>query len=209
MTNNSKQRHWDQIFNSKPNESLGWFEKDISYTLDFFPTWLLDTPQTIFIAGAGTSQLVEALLAMGHRLILNDISVEALTKLRKRLDEPGNVTWLPADLSKALPDDLPPVDIWIDRAVLHFLIEEAAIQSYFVSLYRLVKKDGHVLLAEFSESGAERCAGLPVRRYSLADMNARMVPAFTLKKHAHYDYVTPAGGQRPYLYALYQRSQYS
>ena len=185
---------------------MGWYEKDISYTLDFFPSVLLDTPQTIFIAGAGTSQLVEALLAMGHRLILNDISIEALTKLRQRIGNQDNVIWLPADLSQALPEDVPPVDIWIDRAVLHFLIEEWAVEQYFASLYRLVKKDGYVLLAEFSEHGVDRCAGLPVRRYSLADMNARLVPAFTLKKHAHYDYVTPAGGQRPYLYALYQRS---
>ncbi|MFV0543275.1 MAG: class I SAM-dependent methyltransferase [Marinicella pacifica] len=206
MKHKIKQTHWDQIFRDKPDDTLGWYESDVSYTLDFFPPDLLTEPQTIFIAGAGTSQLVDGLLAIGHRLILNDISVEALAKLRQRIGNQDNVTWLPADLSKALPEDAPPVDIWIDRAVLHFLIEEQAIEQYFASLYRLVKKDGYVLLAEFSEHGVERCAGLPVRRYSLADMNARMVPAFTLKKHAHYDYVTPAGGQRPYLYALYQRS---
>lgn len=206
MKHKIKQTHWDQIFRDKPDDTLGWYESDVSYTLDFFPPDLLTEPQTIFIAGAGTSQLVDGLLAIGHRLILNDISVEALAKLRQRIGNQDNVTWLPADLSKALPEDAPPVDIWIDRAVLHFLIEEQAIEQYFASLYRLVKKDGYVLLAEFSEHGVERCAGLPVRRYSLADMNARMVPAFTLKKHGHYDYVTPAGGQRPYLYALYQRS---
>ncbi len=205
MKYKTKQTHWDQTFSDKPDDTLGWYENDISYTLDFFPSELLDTPQTIFIAGAGTSQLVEALLAMGHRLILNDISVEALTKLRQRIGNQDNVTWLPADLSQALPEDVPPVDIWIDRAVLHFLIEERAVEQYFASLYRLVKKDGYVLLAEFSEHGVDRCAGLPVRRYSLDDMNQRMEPIFALRKQAHYDYVTPAGGQRPYLYALYQR----
>jgi len=204
--NSGKQAHWDQIFSDKPDESLGWYESDISYTLDFLPEGLLVKPQTIFIAGAGTSQLVDTLLTAGHQLILNDISGEALDKLQKRIGDQNNVTWLPADLSKALPDDVPTIDIWIDRAVLHFLIAEHEIQQYFSSLHRLVKMGGYVLLAEFSESGAERCAGLPVRRYSLDDMNQRMLPGFTLIKHAHYDYITPVGGQRPYLYALYQRS---
>lgn len=205
MKHKTKQTHWDQIFRDKPDDTLGWYESDVSYTLDFFPSDLLTEPQTIFIAGAGTSQLVEALLAMGQRLILNDISGEALDKLRERLGEQANVIWLPADVSKALPDEVPPVDIWIDRAVLHFLTTEDAIAQYFASLHRCVQNNGLVLLAEFADHGVQRCAGLPVRRYSLADMNARMVPYFTLIKYADYDYVTPTGGQRPYLYALYQK----
>lgn len=205
-SNIDKQAHWDHIFSDKPDETLGWYERDVSYTLDFFPKGLLDKPQTIFIAGAGTSRLVDGLLAMGHRLILNDISEAALARLRERIGEQKNIIWLAADLSHPLPDELPAVDIWIDRAVLHFLIDDQAIDNYFANLYRLLKMNGYVLLAEFSESGAERCAGLPVRRYSLDDMNQRMLPDFALIKHAHYDYLTPAGGQRPYLYALYQRS---
>ncbi|KAA3640818.1 MAG: methyltransferase domain-containing protein [Proteobacteria bacterium] len=204
--NSGKQAHWNHIFRDKPEESLGWYEQDVSYTLDFFPEGILAEPQTIFIAGAGTSQLVDGLLAMGHRLILNDISDAALAKLRGRIGKQDAVIWLAADLSQALPDDLPPVDIWIDRAVLHFLIDEQAIKQYFASLNRLVKSAGFVLLAEFAETGAERCAGLPVHRYSLAAMNRRMLPVFSLLKHAHYDYITPAGGNRPYLYALYQRN---
>lgn len=203
---NNKRNHWGQIFSEKSDDSLGWYEQNISYTLDFFPQDLLIELKTIFIAGAGTSQLVDALLALGHRLVVNDISGEALYKLRDGIDGHADIYWLPADMSKKLPDDIPAIDIWIDRAVLHFLIEEQDITQYFSHVHRLVKPDGYVLLAEFSESGAERCAGLPVRRYSLDAMNQRMVPQFTLLKHAHYDYITPAGGQRPYLYALYQHS---
>ena len=199
------QNHWNRIFTKKADEALGWYESDVSYTLNFFPGGVLAEPKIIFIAGAGTSQLVDSLLAMGHRLVLNDISETALDTLRERLGEPPSVHWLPADLSKVLPDKVPPVDIWIDRAVLHFLTTENAIAQYFASLHRCVHKNGLVLLAEFAEHGVQRCAGLPVRRYSLADMNARMVPDFTLIKHADYDYVTPAGGPRPYLYAMYEK----
>lgn len=205
-SNNNKKIHWDQIFTDKPDETLGWYEQDVSYTLDFFPQGLLDKPRTIFIAGAGTSQLVDSLLTLGHRLVLNDISGEALDRLRQRIGNESNIYWLPADMSQDLPNDIPPIDIWIDRAVLHFLINEKDIVQYFNHVHRLVKSNGYVLLAEFSESGAERCAGLPVRRYSLADMNQQMLSKFTLMKHAHYDYMTPAGGHRPYLYALYQRN---
>ena len=100
---------------------------------------------------------------------------------------------------------MPPVDIWIDRAVLHFLLEEADIQGYFTNLHSAIHAGGYVLLAEFSVAGAPTCAGLDLHRYSVEEMTERMGTDFELVKHEDYTFITPFGDLRPYIYALYSK----
>ncbi|MBI5550859.1 MAG: class I SAM-dependent methyltransferase [Desulfobacterales bacterium] len=197
--------HWNNIFSNKSDTELGWYEKDISQTLRFLNEIPLPESVVVFLPGAGTSVLVDALLDKGHSLILNDISDEALNRLRARIGESQRLTWLYHDISKPLPADGPQADIWIDRAVLHFLLDEADIQGYFVNLRTTVKPGGWVLLAEFSPISAPKCAGLPLHRYSVDEMTLRLGPEFVLVKNEDYTYITPFGEPRPYIYALYKR----
>jgi len=62
-----------------------------------------------------------------------------------------------------------------------------------------------VLLAEFSKTGAPRCAGLDVHRYSADEMSERLGREFVLVESEDYTFVNPAGAPRPYVYALFQR----
>ncbi len=62
-----------------------------------------------------------------YRLILNDISDEALNKLRNRICTSERLLWLHHDISEPLPESIPQADVWIDLAVLHFLLERAAL----------------------------------------------------------------------------------
>jgi hypothetical protein len=128
-----------------------------------------------------------------------------LDKLRKRVGPDNRVTWLHHDISRPLPDGLPSADIWIDRAVLHFLLDEEAIKGYFANLNSSLRKGGHALLAEFSSTGAPKCAGLNLHRYSLEEMNMRMGPDFRLLDHEDYVFTNPAGDPRPYIYSLYRK----
>ena len=161
-------QHWNAIFSTKTDQELGWYERDAAQTLKFLDLIPENRTATIFLPGAGTSVLVDALVSRGSRLILNDISDEALKKLKKRIGNDQNgVTWLHHDISKPLPAGLPQVDIWIDRAVLHFLLDETEIEGYFRNLRSLLRKGGFALLAEFSSTGVAKCAGLGVHRYSV------------------------------------------
>jgi EEF1A lysine methyltransferase 2 len=200
-------QHWNKIFASTTDPELGWYESDPSQTLKFLE--LIPRSETatvtIFLPGAGTSVLVDELLARGYELILNDISDEALHKLKKRIGTDGRLLWLHHDISKPLPAGLPPADIWVDRAVLHFLLEEADIQGYFANLRSAVRVGGYALLAEFSTAGASRCAGLDLHRYSSEEMCERMGAGFELVKQEDYTYINPFGDPRPYLYALYRK----
>lgn len=195
------------MFSTKADSELGWYESDVSQTLKFLDLIPHSKNATIFLPGAGTSVLVDELLAGGHKMILNDISDEALTKLKNRLGKnEGRVSWLHQDISKPLSDSLPHADIWIDRAVLHFLLEEADINGYFSNLHSAIRPGGYALLAEFSTMGAPKCAGLEVHRYSVEEMTKRMDPGFELVKYESYTFINPFGDSRPYIYALYKRN---
>jgi EEF1A lysine methyltransferase 2 len=201
----TRNEHWNAIFSTKADPELGWYEKDVSQTLKFLDHIPQAESAMVFLPGAGTSALVDQLLDRGHKLVLNDISDEALNKLRARIGTSNKLTWLHHDISRPLPESAPLADIWIDRAVLHFLLEEADIQGYFANLQSAIKPGGYALLAEFSTMDARKCAGLELHRYSIEEMTRRMGSAFELVKHEDYTYINPVGDPRPYIYALYKK----
>ncbi len=201
----TKNQHWNAIFSARSDSELGWYESDAAQTLKFLDLIPPIKNSQVFLPGAGTSVLVDALLARGHNLILNDISDEALNKLRSRIGTNEDLTWLHLDISKPLPDEVPQAYIWIDRAVLHFLLDETDIQGYFTNLDATIAPGGYVLLAEFSTKGVPKCAGLELHRYSVEEMTERIGAGFKLVKHEDYTYINPAGDPRPYIYALYRK----
>jgi SAM-dependent methyltransferase len=179
--------HWNTIFSNTEDSKLGWYEKDGFQTLkllDQIPDW---EKSTIFIPGAGTSILIEKLLSRGTNLVLNDISIEALNRVKGRLNrEHREIEWLCQDISQPTPDTIPNVDIWIDRAVLHFLIDEDDIKGYFKNVDSILKVGGHAIFAEFSKIGAPKCAGLTLHRYSIEELSERLGESFTLISHFDY-----------------------
>jgi SAM-dependent methyltransferase len=205
-TMNSNSEHWNSIFSATEESKLGWFEKDPTQTLellDQIPEW---EDSRVFVAGAGTSILVEHLLHKNAELVLNDISTEALNGLKVRLvNENHNIHWLCQDISQPITNALPDIDIWIDRAVLHFLRKEGDIKGYFNNLTSVLKPGGYALFAEFSTAGARKCAGMEVHRYSVEELSKRLGPAFRLVSYFDHVYINPEGAARPYIYALYKR----
>lgn len=200
-------QHWNAIFSSKADPELGWYEQDVSQTVKFLDRIPPEAVETVFLPGAGTSVLVDELLGRGYRLVLNDISDEALARLKDRIGvNEDRLTWLHHDIARPLPDGVPAADVWIDRAVLHFLLEEEAIAGYFANLRSAVRPGGYALLAEFSTEGARMCAGLELHRYSVEEMAERLGPGFERVEHEHYTYVNPAGEPRPYVYALFRKA---
>ncbi|CUS49176.1 MAG: putative short-chain dehydrogenase [Idiomarinaceae bacterium HL-53] len=201
--------HWDQIYHSTPDTKLGWHENDYDQTLKFVSTLNLENKR-VFIAGAGNSMLASELLERGAQLILNDLSETALSQLSEKLtkqnkDYARKCEFLVQSISSPLPTSLAPVDLWIDRAVLHFLTQDYEIEQYFKNVKALVKRRGYVLLAEFAIHGADKCAGLPVHRYSIELLQERLGSSFNCLAHETYTYQNPAGQPRPYVYGWFQR----
>jgi len=202
----SSSEHWDTIFSNTEDAKLGWYEKDVSRTFELLnqiPEW---ESATIFLSGVGTSNLIEELLNKSVKLILNDISVEAINRVKKRLaDRSIDIIWLCQDIASPINSRISQVDIWIDRAVLHFLTDIDDVRGYFENIKSTLKIGGHIIFAEFSKKGAEKCAGLILHRYSIEELSEKLGSSFKLISHFAYTYINPNGDPRPYIYALYKR----
>lgn len=198
--------HWDAIFAKTATMELGWYEQDSRLSIQFLNQIKSWQTATIFVAGAGTTNLIEELLTKNTNLVVNDISAEAINIMKSRVGgKAKNITWLCQDISAPLPSFLQPIDIWFDRAVLHFLVDDEDIVSYFNNIKSSVKISGHVILAEFSKTGALKCAGLNVHRYSLEELANNLGSDFQLLNHFETNFINPRGDPRPYIYGLFKR----
>ena len=198
--------HWNNTYLNGSSEKLGWYESDPSTTIDLILKTGLYKTDTILNVGAGNTTLVDELLKNGYsNLIATDISDISLKKLENRVGK-DKVEFIVDDLTNPVNlINIPPVNLWVDRAVLHFFTERKDQEAYFELLKNKVKGNGFVLFAEYNLEGATRCAGLPIHRYSKEILSKELGSEFELIESFDFIYTMPSGDKRPYLYALYKR----
>lgn len=200
--------HWNKVYSSRADEKLGWYEDFPQESICLIDKCNLSPDSVILNVGAGTTTLIEFLLLMGYtNIIATDISNDSLTKLKTGLgDEGDKITWIVDDLTHpVLLKNIPLVDLWIDRAVLHFFTESKDQDTYFELLKSKIKKGGFVLFAEFNLNGAIKCSGLPIYRYNAEMLSNKLGDEFTLTDCFDYLYSMPSGAERPYVYTLFRR----
>lgn len=200
-------KHWNDAYQKSSTEKLGWYEEKSDQTLDLIRETKLPKNATILNVGVGSSTLIDDLLAEGFsNIIANDLAEESLSDLKNRVGEHSSIQFLVDDLiHPSKLNQLKNIDVWNDRAVLHFFLKEAEITAYFNLLKQVLKPNGFVIIAVFAENGAEKCSNLPLKRYSLAMLQNQLGKEFELKKSFEYTFVNPFGGERPYIYSLFQR----
>jgi len=202
--------HWEKVYKKQALDRLGWYEEKPEPSLELIENCKLAREASILNVGAGATTLVDVLLQKGYTNIqVNDISITALDELKKRLgiELSEKVHWVVDDLCNPGPLlSLDPVDLWHDRAVLHFFNHKDEQESYFNLLRKLVKEGGYAIIAAFNLNGAEKCSGLPVFRYDQQMLQKKIGPNFSLLKSFDYTYLTPSGNPREYVYTLFQRS---
>jgi SAM-dependent methyltransferase len=202
--------HWEQVYDQKKVEELGWYESNPGPSLKLIELCKLHKSARILNVGAGATTLVDELLDLGYKnMIANDISPAALEELRQRLGprRSREVDWIVDDLTN--PDKLNKliqIDLWHDRAVLHFFNDQNSQEAYFALLRYLVKPGGFAIIAAFNLNGAQICSGLPVFRYDARMLQGKIGSDFTLRESFDYTYTQPAGDTREYIYTLFQRS---
>jgi SAM-dependent methyltransferase len=201
-------QHWNEAYQKTEVEKLGWYEEDPIPSLELIDDLRLPKNARILNVGTGASTLIDELLRLGYEnLIANDISDVGLKKLQDRLGaNRQKVDWIVDDLlnSKTLVN-INPVDLWHDRAVLHFFTEPEQRLTYFNLLRKLVKPGGCVIIAAFGMEGAEKCSGLPVYRYSKEMLQKELGEEFSIQVFFDYLYLQPSGNERKYLYTSFIR----
>lgn len=201
--------HWNNAYTKNPTEKLGWFEESSKQTINLIETSGVSKDAKILNVGVGSSLLIDELLTKGYtNLIANDFSEKAINDVKNRLKEKASaINFIVDDLTNAKKlTELTEIDIWNDRAVLHFFLKESEQDSYFNLLKKLVKVNGFVIIAVFALDGAEKCCGLPLQRYNAEMLQEKLGSDFELKNSFNYTFVNPYGGDRPYVYTLFQRN---
>ncbi len=103
-----------------------------------------------------------------------------------------------ADLLEWEPDRR--YDLWHDRAVFHFLVDERERDQYVDTLSRALTPGGSVIVGTFAADGPDVCSGLPVRRYSSEDLVAALGEAFVVLETRREGHVTPRGALQPFTW---------
>ena len=193
----SSPAHWDASY-SGDYTARGWFQAAAD------PSWRmigdLSPSSSAIDIGAGASVWVDEALSRGWRdLTVLDWSPVALGISRSRLGaRADSVTWIQADLLSWTPPRA--YDLWHDRAVLHFLRDDADRRRYASVLRAATRRGSVVVIGSFGPTGPEMCAGLPVRRQSLADFEGVFGGDFTIEQTYEEAHVRPDGDTQDYLW---------
>jgi SAM-dependent methyltransferase len=194
--------YWDHRYATIGDTQVSWFEESPTTSL-LLVERVSDPSQSLVDVGGGASRLVDALLERGYRdLTVVDLSQEALTAAHARIGE-APVSWVVTDIRDWQPDRT--FDVWHDRAAYHFLTDPDDQQRYWHLVRESVPAGGHVVIATFAEDGPQMCSGLPITRYSAAELEAAMGDGFALLDTVRHQHSTPAGGAQSFLWLLAER----
>lgn len=200
-------KYWNSAYLNTKRENLGWYEEKSEQTLSLIHETKLPKNAAILNVGSGSSILIDDLLEDGFsNIIANDLSEESLKSLKHRFAENEKIEFIVDNLlNPSKLDELKNIDLWNDRAVLHFFLKEEEITAYFNLLKKVLKPNGFVIISVFSKNGAEKCCGLPLKRYDVEMLENELGTDFELKKSFNYTFVNPFGSEKPYIYTLFQR----
>ncbi|MCA0928841.1 class I SAM-dependent methyltransferase [Ruegeria profundi] len=202
-----KQLHWNTIYSQKSEDDLSWHQDDPSISLELMKGAGLTPQSSVIDIGAGTSRVVDRLLAFGLRDITAlDLSRSALVKAQGRLGERGEIVrWIAADVTRW--ETSRTFDFWHDRAVFHFLVDPVDRESYLKRLSRSLGTEGHAVIATFALDGPEKCSGLDVRRYSPESLSDELGSSFDLVTHRFHIHHTPWGRPQSFQYSLFRKQE--
>jgi 2-polyprenyl-3-methyl-5-hydroxy-6-metoxy-1,4-benzoquinol methylase len=193
-------KHWDALYEDRGIEGVSWFQPFPQMSLDLIERLRLKPSASIIDVGGGASRLVDKLLARGYsELTVLDLSESALSEAKKRLGA-NDVTWLRRDVLGWKPDQQ--YDVWHDRGVFHFLIEQSERDAYLHSLGLALIPGGSVVIGTFAENGPEQCSGLPVARYSGDALAGALGVGFDVAETRREVHVTPQGTRQAFTWVV-------
>jgi SAM-dependent methyltransferase len=196
--------HWQQVYAERDPRRVSWFEPVPLASLELIEEAEPTKDAAIIDAGGGASSLAAELLDRGYsNLTVADISASAIERARADLgNRADRVTWVVADLRDAELDRR--FSLWHDRAVFHFMVEDADRDAYLATIRGALEPGGHLILATFAADGPTECSGLPTRRYAIEDLTD-LLEDFELLRSLPVAHETPSGSVQRFLYTHFRR----
>lgn len=197
--------HWERLYNTKQLNEASWYQQTPNESLQFFKQLNITKTATVVDIGGGDSFLVDHLLELGYTNVsVLDISSTAIDKAKIRLGEKAKmVNWILADVL-AFKTDLK-FDCWHDRAAFHFLTTADEVESYLSIAHRYLKSSGKLIIGTFSNTGPEKCSGLPVKQYSEKLLSDTLQKWFSKIKCITTDHITPLKAVQNFLFCSFQK----
>ena len=190
--------HWNQVY-AAPDHRGSWFRTSLQESIEAIRLVAPHAPCDILDVGAGRQHLPlsevfgEAGSATAYAL---DMSLEILGPPDPEIHYiVGDVLTVP----------LPMVDVWHDRAVLHFFTDEADRATYRERAAAAVRPGGGIVVACFDLDGPERCSGLVVARRSPEQIAEEFADNFAVVERRHSVHVTPSGAEQRFAWFLGRR----
>ena len=203
--NSDLKSHWENIYSSKKEDGVSWFQEHPKTSIDLIEKYSTDKSISIIDIGSGRSKILKNLIENEYDdLTYLDISQEACSKskisLRNKQDlvEWHVVNVLDFNTEKNL-------SIWHDRAVFHFLISKEDVEQYKQVALKNIVKGGYLILGTFSENGPEKCSGLNVSRYSTESLKEIFNPEFKMIESFTIDHKTPFNSTQNFLFSIFKK----
>jgi trans-aconitate methyltransferase len=205
MNSVERQVHWENVYTTKGEKEVSWFEDSPTISLDLIRSAGVSTSASIIDIGGGTSRLVDVLMNEGFEAVtVLDLSKQALAIAKTRLGSLGEkVRWVVADVTTWEPSET--YDVWHDRAAFHFLTEPKGRAAYAERASRAVRPGGHLIIGTFAPDGPERCSGLQVVRHDAASLGEMLGSEFALMENRLHDHQTPWGTTQRFQFSRFRR----
>lgn len=200
----NRTEHWNRVYRTNPPDDVSWFQTRPAISLKLIEACGVGRDDGIIDVGGGASVLVDFLLDAGYmQLAVLDISAAALEHAKRRLGARAAVDWFAADVTTFVPSRR--FALWHDRAVFHFLTDQADRHKYVETMKRTLTPDGHAVIATFAIDGPEKCSGLSVCRYDAPAISTELGPEFQLVEEVKDTHVTPWKTEQRFSYFRFAR----
>ena len=196
--------HWDAAY-ARGEDTRSWSEKHPDMSLRMLGSAGVSAADAVIDVGGGASPLAGALLDRGFRdLTVLDVSASGMRHARDRLGPRADqVHWLTADVLSWHPQRR--YRAWHDRAVYHFLTIDEHRQQYLRTLDAATAPGAVAVFGCFAPDGPQHCSGLPVARYSPAQLAHEVGARWLLISQDREEHLTPAGTIQPFTWIAVRR----
>ena len=204
MSNFDLKKHWENIYSSKKNNEMSWFQEIPSTSISLFKMFNLSKESSIIDVGGGESFFVDYLLQQGYENItVLDISKIAIDRAKSRLGESANrVNWIIKDINNFNPKEK--YDFWHDRALFHFMTNKINIYRYIDIVSNSLNIGGYFTVGTFSESGPLKCSGIPITQYSKNDLK-RLFNKLSILSSCNVKHITPFDTVQDFVFCNFQK----
>jgi 2-polyprenyl-3-methyl-5-hydroxy-6-metoxy-1,4-benzoquinol methylase len=187
----SSKDHWENIYDNKSLSEVSWYQPLPETSINLVKEASSNLEASIIDIGGGDSFLAESLINEGYSsLTVLDISSKALERAKERLGNAAkSVDYIATDILNFNPSDT--YEVWHDRAAFHFLTEKDDVDRYVKIATNSILPGGSLILGTFAENGPDKCSGIIINKYSIAELSEVFSADFDLINGFNQEHDTP------------------